>query len=299
MLRITADLFSGRPNPVAEVSDAEEVRSTLRQLSRLPQRPPDPGGGLGLRGFQVEVLDDELSHQFGLGSGVYLPAGAGEPELAERLVGLMERGEARSAVPGTEAQPMESGLRDYILGQLEGAGGTSVQDQAGATAAGEDDVAAQATCWYELGVFNPGFWNDNAYTRAHNNCYNYASNWRTNTFAQPGLGCGDRYHQITCAEVTRGALCDGMHRRYDCFPDSEKPRYLVALVVAPDPWFNDFHWYRKQKEGFWGHKPGGAEARNYDNSNNVVYNPETADRGPYTLFCGYFYGCNSQRVRIR
>jgi len=57
----------------------------------------------------------------------------------------MERGEARSAVPGTEAQPMESGLRDYILGQLEGAGGTSVQDQAGATAAGEDDVAAQAT----------------------------------------------------------------------------------------------------------------------------------------------------------
>jgi len=56
---------------------------------------------------------------------------------------------------------------------------------------------------------------------------------------------------------------------------------------------------REAEGGFLGAKPGGAEARNYDNSNNVVYNPETADRGPYTLFCGYFYGCNSQRVRIR
>jgi len=52
---LRADLFSAGPS-VAEVSDAEEVRSTLR-ASRLRRRPPDPGGGLGLRGFQVEVLD--------------------------------------------------------------------------------------------------------------------------------------------------------------------------------------------------------------------------------------------------
>jgi hypothetical protein len=73
----------------------------------------------------------------------------------------------------------------------------------------------------------------------------------------------------------------------------------VALVVAPGPGFVDFHWYRLQKEGFWGHKPGQTEARNIDQSGAVIYNPETANRGPYTLFCGYFYGCNSQRMRIR
>jgi hypothetical protein len=132
-----------------------------------------------------------------------------------------------------------------------------------------------------------------------NNCYNYASNWRTNTFAQPGLGCGHKYNAITCAEVGRGAICDGMHHRFDCFPDSEKPRYLVALVVTPPGPGADYHWYRKQKEGFWGHKPGSTAARNVDNSNRVITNPETADRGPYTIFCGYFYGCHSQQLRIR
>jgi hypothetical protein len=129
------------------------------------------------------------------------------------------------------------------------------------------------------------------------NCYNYASNKRTDTFAQPGRGCGNIYKAITCAEMMRASLCDGLHRRLDCFPDSEKPRYLVALVVAPGPGFIDFHWYRKQKEGFWGHKPGGTAARNTDNSGRVITNPETCDRGPYTQFCGYFYTCRSQRIR--
>jgi hypothetical protein len=90
-----------------------------------------------------------------------------------------------------------------------------------------------------------------------------------------------------------------MYYRFDCFPDSEKPRYLVALVVAPGPGFNDFHWFRKQSGGFWGHKPGGTAARNVDNSGVLITDPQTANRGPYTQFCGYFYGCNSQRRRIR
>jgi hypothetical protein len=90
-----------------------------------------------------------------------------------------------------------------------------------------------------------------------------------------------------------------MHRRYNCFPDSERPRYLVALVVAPGPGFVDYHWYRKMKEGFWGHKPGGTAVRNLDNSGNIISDPASCDRGPYTHFCGYFYGCNSQRQRIR
>jgi hypothetical protein len=105
------------------------------------------------------------------------------------------------------------------------------------------------------------------------------------------------YTAINCAEVTRAALCDGLHHRFDCFPDSERPRYLVALVIAPGPGFVDYHWYRKQKEGFWGHKPGGTAARNTDNSNHVIMNPQTCDRGPYTIFCGYFYTCRSQRIR--
>ena len=67
------------------------------------------------------------------------------------------------------------------------------------------------------------------------------------------------------------------------------------MVVWPGP-YGDYHWYRKQTGGFWGHKPGGTPAKNVDNSNRVITNPATADRGPYTLFCGYFYAPKSMRV---
>ena len=94
------------------------------------------------------------------------------------------------------------------------------------------------------------------------------------------------YTAITCAGVTRAALCDRLHRRFDCFPDPEKPRYLVCLWMAPG---YDYHWGRRLKDGFWGHKPGGTAVRNTDSSGRVITNPQTADMRPYTQFCGYFY----------
>jgi hypothetical protein len=298
MFRITVDVYSGRPNPVVEINDEDEIRSTLRQLAAnrtLATVQPPADSGLGLRGFELEILDDDLARRYDLAGTLYVPVGAATAEFTERLTALTMRGEAL-AVPGFEEQTsIDDGLRDYVLGQLERGGSGSVQEGQARSA----DVAAAATCYYDFYAFNPGFWNDNATTRANNNCYNYAGNWRTNTFAQPGRGCGNVWKSITAAEVTRAALCDGMHRRYDCFPDSEKPRNLVALVIAPGPAFNDYHWYRYQQGGFWGHKPGGTAARNVDNSNRVITNPETADRDGYTQFAGYFYGCNSQRQRIR
>ena len=64
----------------------------------------------------------------------------------------------------------------------------------------------------------------------------------------------------------------------------------MALVVDPG---YDYHWYRHQRGGFWGHKPGSTAARNVDNSNVVIANPETCTRGGYTDFCGYFYAGRS------
>jgi hypothetical protein len=134
-----------------------------------------------------------------------------------------------------------------------------------------------------------------------NNCYNYATNRRTDTYAQPGRATGHQAHSMSCADVTAAALSDGAHKRFHCFPDSEKPRYLIALVVAPGtPATGDYHWYRKQKEGFWGHKPGGSPAINKDYSGQIIYNPETCDRTSrwpkYTQFCGYFYTAKSMKV---
>jgi hypothetical protein len=308
MLQITADTFSGRPNPAWVVTDETEARATLREVLKdrqLLSSAAATDAGLGFRGLILEAMSDELAQDFSLTEPAYLAVGpdaAGRSrELAIRLIDLMGRA-VPSATAAQDLLPLEAPLHEFLSGQLEYGSRSSVPDSsadAAAPKAGNASAAetAAVTCTIELGAFNPNFWNSNASIRSHNNCYNYASNKRTDTFAQPGRGCGNMYKAITCAEMTRASLCDGLHRRYVCFPDSEKPRYLVALVVAPGPGFIDFHWYRKQKEGFWGHKPGSTNARNVDNSGHVITDPQTCDRGPYTQFCGYFYTCRTQKIR--
>ncbi len=305
MLQITADVFSGRRNPAWVITEEQEARTTLKEFAKernsLTEGTPAEGG-LGLRGFVIDVLDDELAQDLGLAPSVYLAAGAHArstraSELAERLIGLISRAKPAPTITGEEVLPLDETLRAFLAQQLERVGRISMPDVREETGVAEKarKIEAAAVCYIEFAAYNPGFWNNDPVVRQNNNCYNYASNWRTNTFAQPGRGCGQMYTALTCPEVTRAALCDGMHRRYDCFPDSERPRYLVALVVAPG---FDYHWYRKLKEGFWGHKPGSTPVRNVDNSGNIISDPATCDRGPYTHFCGYFYGCNSQRQRI-
>jgi hypothetical protein len=118
-----------------------------------------------------------------------------------------------------------------------------------------------------------------------NNCYNYGTNYRTDTFAQPGQAAGAMYGALTCADVKAGALADMLidaptANHATCPADG----HLVALVIAPGI---DFHWYRRDKTGWWSHKPGGTPATDRDNANHYISNPESADRGMYTDFCGY------------
>lgn len=130
-----------------------------------------------------------------------------------------------------------------------------------------------------------GFWNsqDRQYD---NNCYNYSTNRATNSFAQPGEASGKIYEDITCKDVVKAAKADlGLVKtKYFGFSGKEDDS-LIALVVAPG-W--DYHWYRRDDSGMWSHKPGGTPATTSDNANNEISDPEKADRGPYSEFCGYF-----------
>ncbi len=58
--------------------------------------------------------------------------------------------------------------------------------------------------------YNPEKWNDQGEVQYNNNCYNYANDEITGTFAQPGKWCGDMYASLTCSEVLNGAVCDGL-----------------------------------------------------------------------------------------
>jgi len=305
MLRITSDVFSGRPNPSWIIEDEAQARELLRETLNLSSSAAAMAGeeqaGLGFRGFVVEPMADDLAKDFSIEAAVWLPAGLTKESSGRALFEqLIQTAAAPTAAASTVAEGEEmpvveslESLQQFLLNLITVSSRETVQE--GVEAPSEALAAAPAaTCYYELAAYNPAYWNNNATIRSRNNCYNYASNKRTDTFAQPGRGCGRMYTALTCAEVTRAALCDRLHRRYDCFPDSEKPRYLVALVIWPG---RDFHWYRLNSGGFWSHKPGSTAVRNVDNSGRIIRNPATCDRGGYTQFCGYFYTCRSQLIR--
>ncbi|MBM3241799.1 hypothetical protein FJZ31_36470 [Candidatus Poribacteria bacterium] len=147
-------------------------------------------------------------------------------------------------------------------------------------------------CW-KSPKYEPEKWNDNNGIQFSNNCYNYACNIQTGTYAQPGQATRNMYSSIDCNGVTDDAVSDGLTKQ-DCDRTCPNCCHKVALVVAPG---YDYHWYRQDDNGMWSHKPGGTPATNLDNSGNPINDPRTADHGPYTFFCGCFCVCKC-KVKI-
>ncbi|ERN41916.1 hypothetical protein KR51_00014500 [Rubidibacter lacunae KORDI 51-2] len=291
-INIELDIYSGRENPSFVVED--DFAHWL--LTNTASRASDPRGErLGFRGVALSSLTDEGAGRLG-DDELYL-SGEGNALAAnsELLSAIFEQ------FPKDDPD-FDQDLLLYLNNKL--ATGTSQTTTILTT--GEDDGpeaaesdAALPSCPIEVETFNPRFWNGSSVVR-ENNCYNYATNRRTNTFAQPGRATGTYPWPVDCDSVRAAAISDGA--KYgsspsgfrSCQPDSEIPRWYMVMVIWPG---YDYHWYRKQKEGYWGHKLGKEPARNTDNSGKVIYDPETCDRGPYTEFCNYFISGKSSKVR--
>ncbi|HEU0054165.1 MAG TPA: hypothetical protein VFQ39_13355, partial [Longimicrobium sp.] len=301
MARITLDIFSGRPNPTWEVDDqtAEQVlRDAANQRELVSDS--DEEGRLGFRGLLVDAEGHRALSHHGLPGRFRLsgedPRGA---ELALRLLERLGKPIEASDLPPGLARLEDLDLRRLIEDDVKSHGrapetrsSSSDTSSASADAAAAQSVIqalspapvigtdassystiAQGSCSIEVATFNPNFWNTGN-VRPYNNCYNYASNRRTDTFAQPGRAAGAQATVMQCSNVTTGAVADGALQSSTCA--SGPPRWYMALVIWPNV---DYHWYRKSAEGFWGHKPGQTAARNYDNSGVVITNPQTANRG--------------------
>jgi len=87
-LRITVDVFSGRPNPAIELEgpEADEALERLRPVRRLREDdgglPPEPT--LGYRGLIIEQIGDHSVEEFPptfrlVGSALFGP-GLGSPQ---------------------------------------------------------------------------------------------------------------------------------------------------------------------------------------------------------------------------
>jgi len=309
MLKITVDVFSGRPNPTW-IMDDKRGDDLLKKISRKKQiisRSDKGYNGLGFRGIKLELLGDETSSNklpstFKIADGLAKDQKA-SIDLAREIVDQMTRYE-RANMDVFRLTPIDKRIQKVILGSIEQYERDLKRIQKyirikirwpiGPIRVTVKDSECKS-CKYEESRFNPDFWNADPYVRANNNCYNYGRNWKTNTFAQPGRHSGATASSMSCSAVKTAAMNDGLVERCDCLPKSEYPRRLMALVIAPGI---DYHWYRKQTGGFWGHKPGGTAARNYDNSGVLITDPQTCDRGAgtylnYTDFCGFFYAGKS------
>jgi hypothetical protein len=293
-LRLTIDVFSGRPNPTVVVSGLEErelldrlapvERARARGMASPPALPP---ATLGYRGIIVEQIE--------------APAGVARRRSA-RTMRTGTRGPVRIAGGFAHGPRGATPIRDSLAEEFI-CGSNGPFRVSGLPPAFFDVCPREVQRFRDLllrwpwkkwpwplrptcacaPLWEPGWWNDNGQVQWNNNCYNYGTNYRTDTFAQPGRANGAMYNVITCAEVKAGAIADALLNA----PNANKcPKegHLVALVVGPH-W--DFHWYRKGRNGYWTHKPGGTQATNLDNSGNLIADPRTADRGNYTDFCSF------------
>ena len=134
--------------------------------------------------------------------------------------------------------------------------------------------------------FEPVFWSEDGFVRDWNNCYNYANNRRTDTYASPGEASGQEFNTLTCLSIDSAVLRDGLETCTDITQPIPPGKARIALCVNPG---TDFHWYREDRNGMWSHKIGKGKALNRDNSGQPISDPEKADRGGYTDFCGYYF----------
>jgi hypothetical protein len=281
-MKLTFDMYSGATNPSWELPSAVaqkviEIAADFGLFKSLALA--GPAINLGYRGLRLDVPSEFLT-KYRLTPTLNLSASMqGHLGLIEGLASVLRF----FPFPGIEEFRRLAGI---VVDQLR-APPQSAPASAGVQA---------GPCAFEMLPYEPNLWNDPAF-KPTNNCYAYASNKRAAypSKPQPGIGSGKQYGACTSAEVSAAAKRDGAHDVDDCFPDSEAPRLLVALVIWPG---QDYHWYRKHPN-FWGHKPGSTDARNVDNANKIITDPQACDRGPYTEFYGYMLIPKSQKVAAK
>ncbi len=277
--RITLDVFSGRKNPEVVVTGEQEkeLLSRMRPGRQLARREvlPAPLSVLGYRGLLVEQLGRPargLPKSFRIANG--------------DLIG-----------EGLSQRTLDEGAEDFICGStgpFRPHGFASdffkvIQHQIERYARLRKDWRHKRPTWPRRNpcrcapLYEPDWWNNDPTRLGCNNCYNYSTNYRTDNFAQPGYASGVS-HSLTCPTVSAAAAADGLinaPRAKNRCPDEG---HLVALVIWPG-W--DYHWYRKGRNGYWTHKPGGTPVTNVDNSNALITDPRTANRGGYTVYCTF------------
>jgi hypothetical protein len=286
-VKVTIDIFSGRPNPVVELvgKEAQDVLERLKPAEPLVADEAEKAATpiLGYRGLIIEQTgatpaDKELPSRFRTTGGKLVGGGlahrAADPDFEKFF--FSPKGYLKKAKE--EKVKAAVSVRSIIKDELERS--MEVRDQI-VVLPPPFPILITCPC---APLYEPAWWNDGGQRQHNNNCYNYATNYRTDTFAQPGRAAGAMYTALTCASVLPASVKDDLEDRPGANNKCPEEGHLVALVIAPNI---DFHWFRKGRNGYWTHKPGGTAATNVDNSGHLIKDPRTANRGIYTVFCTF------------
>lgn len=268
---VTLHVYSGRPDPAWELTpqQAADLADKIKRVNKTTlMKPPGIVGGLGYRGFSIESVREK-----DLDPSIYLHAGIVDLDRfhANRITDTPDIEEWLLSIADTA---VDKSTTEYIQAEIKGHKRFEMTPS--------DDLSMLSTGPLP---YDPGKWNNDPNIRRRNNCYNYANDKITNTFAQPGRGAGQMFSSLTCSDVGAAAQRDGQVPAPSASSTPDEGHF-IALVIWPG---SDYHWYRLDNTAMWSHKPGQTPARNTDNSGQLISNPETCDRGPYTAFCRYFH----------
>jgi hypothetical protein len=301
-MRVTMNIFSGRPNPTWSLPPRRTRELVDRLLATAPAVTPDEPPALGFRGFTLDADLEDLVTTPNVPTHLVVPS----QEVLEPTVTKVVAKAHAAAAASTEERAAAQDLSQWLLSTApepiaadvnEAAANARQQSGPEAKTVAKREKAAvpmaaaelvepplaTAACEPFLSPIQAAFWN-HPFTRFRNNCYNYASNFASNTMAQPGRRSGRMYTGFECGNVSRAANFDGY------IADCDGSVRVVALAIWPG---FDFHWWRLHPGGFWAHKIGTSMVMPFDNQGRILGNgltPANCDRGPYTVFCGFFFG---------
>lgn len=274
-------MYSGVPNPTFELTPEQEERLGV-EFENLEQKTfqqsPSSIGILGYRGFEISLSN-----------------GNEMPQKSLVFDGIIDIGETDETNFIDSDSKIESILLEFADSTLDEEEKSYIRDTIQTNVSGG---IASSLKNFELKLVPPlnlGKWNNNPHVKRNNNCYNYANNKITNTFAQPGRGSGlpDTYPP-TCHGTGSASERDGQISVSSASSTPVKGHF-IALVIWPG---RDYHWYRLDNNAKWSHKPGQTAARNTDNGGNLISDPQSCNRGPYTVWCGYYH-CIPANTRIK
>ena len=295
-LKVTVNIFSGRENPsfILEGEEASQLADKLKFGASLTSKGSTAETGpslLGFSGFTIQQLDAKPAKSIPSTLSIHGNLAVTESKImrvdaAGDVEDLLVKKAADTPV-GKSIEKFPSFLREQIRASRD----PLKKWEQRVIDPGIIPVLTAVTPCTCGPLYEPAWWNDGGQKQFNNNCYNYASNYRSDTFAQPGRATGAMYTQLSGCNVPSGQRSAKMGAVSDCLIDTPLANnncpqngHLVALVIWPNV---DFHWYRKDASGWWSHKPGGTQVTNKDNSGNAIADPRTANRGGYTEFCTF------------